>query len=527
MPNPALLSAMPVIGLLALSALAVACLAAAEGELDPSFDGNGVVEWRAEAGNGMDETCLDVDVQGRPVLAGITIGSRRSQKNGLLVRFHHDGSRDSGFGDDGEVFIDEGGALEVNDVTHQDDGRILVLGTKDLGIGFDAVFIARYLTDGSPDTSFGDDGRRIFNLGSTKRNYGKALTVDADGRICLALGHYHSRRSFTAVARLDQDGSLDGSFGDGDGWMEVQRDGYRFQYPQDIIVDARDGIVVLTKFNVYEGTARSLEVFRLSDTGAVDSAFGDQGYCTWIAGDGRSCEMSSIAELADGGYLFGGHCSGGDLDANEIGLWRVTAAGALVDSFGADGYASIPYQPHAIAGNLTFADFLVQDEDHLLMVGDHDIDSGLAGSRFRAQSSWVGRVRLADGGIDSSFGENGFALLGALTTTNDIGAEDLTTDGDTRSLQDLGGLRPVGDGRHVYVGGYGFVDGESRGGVARVLVANDVERPRRQIAIDVDGVEGVGANIDEGAFQDVPTVFDSQPDRDHVIGFEQANRVNG
>lgn len=83
-------------------------------------------------------------------------------------------------------------------VALQADGKIVVAGT------YNAQFaIARYNTDGSPDTSFNSTGRNTTAIGTDSGAYG--VTIQTDGKI-IAVGFSDGK---FALARYNTDGSLD------------------------------------------------------------------------------------------------------------------------------------------------------------------------------------------------------------------------------------------------------------------------------------------------------------------------------
>ena len=84
--------------------------------------------------------------------------------------------------------VTQGGFQDVyQDVTVQDDGKIVAVGTK-LNPGFitSDLRIARYNADGTPDNTFGNNGIVDFVLGDAQ--FGYAVEVLADGKILVAGG---------------------------------------------------------------------------------------------------------------------------------------------------------------------------------------------------------------------------------------------------------------------------------------------------------------------------------------------------
>ena len=111
---------------------------------------------------------------------------RPGSRDFFLARFNADGSLDTSFGTDGIVMTDvsgpwdEGQALAI-----QADGRIVVVGASD-SIGDASDFaIVRYHPDGSLDTGFGEDGKVILDLGSPE-DYGSDIAIQTDGKIVVS-----------------------------------------------------------------------------------------------------------------------------------------------------------------------------------------------------------------------------------------------------------------------------------------------------------------------------------------------------
>jgi len=83
-------------------------------------------------------------------------------------------------------------------------------------VGLGQFLVARYNLDGSLDTTFGSGGKRLVEIGQIPA---LALAIDGNDRIVLAgYSEVSDADDFDfAVARLSPDGSLDTTFGGGDG----------------------------------------------------------------------------------------------------------------------------------------------------------------------------------------------------------------------------------------------------------------------------------------------------------------------
>src|SRR5205823_6201352 len=119
------------------------------------------------------------------------------------------------------------------DLAVQSDGRIVLAGVdgqpSDFGIPPQNVFaVARYTPEGQLDATFGAGGKVTVSIGAQKINdIARALAIQGDGRIVVAGASLGIPGSLTpptgamAVIRLRADGTLDPTFGGGDGKATV------------------------------------------------------------------------------------------------------------------------------------------------------------------------------------------------------------------------------------------------------------------------------------------------------------------
>ena len=139
-----------VLFLLAVTTLALSAVAQQPGDLDPTFSGDGkMTDWTGRA------KAVAIQPDGKIVVAGST----NMDSSFALARYNPDGSIDPAFGGgDGKVTTDIGYSNEsANAVALQSDGKIVVLGTTWDGTGsqWGHFSLVRYNPDGSLDDSFG------------------------------------------------------------------------------------------------------------------------------------------------------------------------------------------------------------------------------------------------------------------------------------------------------------------------------------------------------------------------------------
>jgi uncharacterized delta-60 repeat protein len=181
------------------------------GAIDTDFGTNGRVTLdftgeHQKAGVSADEAhAVALGGDGEIVLAGHETG----RNHGLLARLTADGTPDDTFGGNGRVVVGPypGGYVAMNftDVVVQGDGKVLAVS----GVNNSAV--VRVNADGTQDTTFGGDGVVTFQWpggGQKDSNYG-GIALQSDGKIVVVGGHYDSSGSYFDLARFNDDGTLD------------------------------------------------------------------------------------------------------------------------------------------------------------------------------------------------------------------------------------------------------------------------------------------------------------------------------
>lgn len=190
----------------------------ANGEPDPLFTGDGttIVDTTAEDS---DEGIAIAELADGRILIGDSTGNGGGD-GFTLVRLLSSGSPDAEFGGgDGiaETPIPDTGSGRVTDFALRPDGRIVTSGYGyDAGSPSDSKFAAvGYLASGDLDTSFAGTGIFTRQIGAGSDS-AQVVELTPSGKFLLA-GAYDAAPSnqSVALARLDQFGVLDPSFGSG------------------------------------------------------------------------------------------------------------------------------------------------------------------------------------------------------------------------------------------------------------------------------------------------------------------------
>lgn len=271
------------------------------------------------------------------------------------------------------------------------DGRILA------AIGNS---VARYLADGTLDTTFGSNGSVGNVVGPT--NFGAEildLAMQADGRIVAAgtaRGSSLSTLAYDfAAARLNADGSRDPTFNGGNAlqvdWVGAPDRAARvLLQPDGKIVLAGQTTTVYVPATGSQDSAMAL--VRLNADGSLDPTFGSGGRAVTSFG---LLEAGQAAALqADGKIVIAGRVAD-NLADSQFGVARFNIDGTPDTSFG--GAGQVRYNELADATALA-----LQPDGRLVLALAHR-ESGNTG---------FGVVRLnADGSADTTFGAAGLARL--------------------------------------------------------------------------------------------------------------------
>lgn len=303
------------------------------GTLDDSFASGGIAQISVASASQIPGLAIQDD--GKIVVAG-EIGS-----DFALLRYTGNGNLDSSFGSGGQV-IEPYGQRIVLDVVVDQDGRLLVVGS-DPGVSDDDLAVRRFEPDGSLDASFGTGGLQLVDFGS-KEN-GNALTVLGDGSIVVAgqtSGPSSEGRNF-AVAKLDQNGTPDSTFGTGG---QVTHD-FAGQADNAYAVLEHDGGVLVGGI-ASNGSDFDFALLRLNSDGSLDGSFGTAGEKFIYFSNGYDLGFS-YAVQEDGKIIGAGTADFGAVDS-KFAVTRLLPDGSPDTDFGTDGTVTTSLVPGASAG---------------------------------------------------------------------------------------------------------------------------------------------------------------------------------
>lgn len=239
-----------------------------DGSLDTSFGNDGKL--RSSLNSGDEEiTAIAVQDDGKIVAGGYTVidGSREF----ALVRFTSAGEFDNSFGKGGVVITGFGNLDdEITALTIDDEGRIVVCGYVTGTAGL-IVALARYDEDGNLNATFGVAGSALTDIGDDA--LARSIDIDEEGRLVVTGSFFHANRIEMMVLRYSADGVLDTGFG---------QDGIAL--PADQLINSEgygvgvteDGMIMVAGTVGSPGSLDSA-LFRFTEIGQPDLTFGDNG----------------------------------------------------------------------------------------------------------------------------------------------------------------------------------------------------------------------------------------------------------
>ena len=194
-----------------------------DGSLDISFGEAGEVH-DSYAGPGDGVASLALQPDGKILAGGIAdntpSGANQKTGNFAISRYNPDGSLDTSFGAGGKVITGFNPGYTVATVmTVQSDGKILAggwAGTAGTDSTTFGIGLARYNSDGSPDTTFGTGGKTFASVPGASEEIG-CLALDSAGNIVVGGIQYFDdlNEAKPDLARFTSAGALDTSFGNG------------------------------------------------------------------------------------------------------------------------------------------------------------------------------------------------------------------------------------------------------------------------------------------------------------------------
>ena len=431
----------------------------ASGALDPTFSGDGIVTTSFGGSLSIDSAkAIAIQSNGRIVVAGRS-GSQ-SNAGVALARYDANGALDTTFSGDGilelEFAAPAGGAAAG--VAVQADGKIVVVGST----GADFA-IARFNADGTLDATFGlPPGGIVTRDFGSANDAASAVAIQTDGRILVAGSSVFGGHTVFAFDRFSTTG-IPEFLGPNDpavnGAKHTSFGGGVDAFPKSMALQA-DGKVVLAGDTVLTtgggqvGTGaveRDMGIARYNTDGTMDTTFSTDG----LRGIdfAPSSFASAVAVQADGKIVVAGRAeTSGTLNLN-FALARLNTSGSLDLTFSGDGLLTTDFSSGATTRDDSGSAVAIQRSNGRIVVAG-SAAGNVALARYHAFACNGANVTiLGTNGSDTITTVGGkpdvIHGLGGNDTINAAGGDDFLCGGDGSST--LNG----GPGNDVLIAGFG------------------------------------------------------------------------
>lgn len=228
----------------------------------------------------------------------------------------------------------------ASDFAVESNGKLLVVGP--FSDNTEQPYIEQYLSDGSPDNSFGTNGFTILHSNTT--NYSAnatGITLLSGGKILVTmfgdsvLGFNNTLQTLS-VARINSNGTIDQTFGT-NGFLNFATDNPNGSSPGSIsapqvLVLSDNSLILKYLYNRYDYGANSeldsMFILKAGSNGSLDNQFGTGG-------------KIAIANISGGSNIIAGNnntiIASGNLYSGGVSYMRYLSNGTPDNSFGSNG----------------------------------------------------------------------------------------------------------------------------------------------------------------------------------------------
>jgi uncharacterized delta-60 repeat protein len=315
------------------------------------------------------------------------------------------GDLDPTFGTDGKVITDFAGHDDGSGgVAIQSDGKIVVAGfaaTSDTP-DTDDFALARYNNDGTLDTSFGTGGKVTTDFGAAD-DVARKVALQADGKIVVVGLHLNGTESAFALARYTTSGKLDQSFGQGGKVLTTFPGMPANERSRFIVIQVDQKILIGGNVGTNQATGPDFALARYNPDGSLDQTFGDGGLVTTNISSTLDNAWAAVVQ-SSGKIVVGGFSLIFDVSTqtstSEFSLVRYKSNGTVDTTFGTDGTGVVLTEFSGDQANIV--DLALGADESIIALGTDvpDFNPGPIDRFVLAKYS-------ADGILDSTFGDGG------------------------------------------------------------------------------------------------------------------------
>lgn len=334
---------------------------------------------------------------GKIVLAGGMQLGASTALDFCIARLNSDGSPDTTFDIDARTGIDMGSGINtsgevVNKVVIQPDGKIVACGQR-CYLGDCDFAVARFMSDGSLDSSFGTTGVGYTVVGiGTAGSYdiGKSLLIQPDGKIVVGGSSVQDPQgvptAYYGLLRLNPNGSIDSTFANNGQVMD-----HTTGFGRSVVLQSDNKII---EAGFTRNDSDILCIARYNANGTPDLSFNGTGNAQLVH---RFCYPLHVGLQSDGKILTCGYYQPSSANVHPF-IARYGSDGIIDDGFGDSGKVAV-----VMPGNNGQFDCVIQQPDGKILAGGYRIDS------INSYDYFLMRF-LTNGMPDTTFGSGGMVI---------------------------------------------------------------------------------------------------------------------
>ena len=247
--------------------------------------------------------------------------------------------------------------LEILKLTPLNDGKIIGLGvakTQDFWNQSEQPLLFKLNSNGSVDSSFGDDGFVLVDKGNYSRVEPSSLAVQEDGKIVVVAQAVDNERD-VLLFRTTSTGVMDTEFGI-QGFLEYDSGGN--DWPSSVLIDDQQQILV-----VNNRSESSSELLRFSPLGERDQNFDATTHAIGVSSGVNRMKFDANQNIILVGSVYDGSRSSGFIA-------RLLPSGQLDTNFSSDGFTLIDLNnPETVNPDSALEDFVISNSGKFTAIG--------------------------------------------------------------------------------------------------------------------------------------------------------------
>lgn len=316
-----------------------------------------------------------------------------------MARFNSNGTLDTSFGDSGYTlpFGNNVGLNYIKQIIITPTNKILTVGAIYTNKWY--IHLAQYNENGSLDTTFGTSGRKNIDVGpSITMTVGNAIYT-TDNKIFIATTSYLSDGDFN-ITKCNKFGELETSFG---GTGIVTYDGMGYDQAAKIALRS-DGKLLLSgnsNVNPANGTYKQYVQMLINSDGTLDTSFGSSGKVFTNLATNNSQGINDVQLLSDNSVLVAGSIVITNSTIYDGFVAKFNANGTSDTTFGTNGISQVAFTD--TNGSQAITDMMnkitVQNDGKIIVAGFSNGSGNV--SKFS-----VARLN-SNGTLDTTFGNQG------------------------------------------------------------------------------------------------------------------------